>query len=623
MYTARLYARRGLCLLCPPVIAHTMGSSSLKRSRATLEEDDELPARSACCGGDKACDTPPHGPDHRIVYQGALDLALPVPPANKKYRPAATRPLDELSLYSPTPTLSPSLVDMDRFSFPPSPRPILTTALFDLSDWQSLKALHASAMQLFDGEFPSHAAPVLRRVLAECDRFLIVHRDPSIVYAPSIFTPPHTPPQAATSVDHLEHQTSPSALQLDITSTTSLPLPREPVAAFYALYGAALFAFGSLVAREPSIATPQDFPNSGFYFGRALDVLDYGENHPRRSMTAQSDRDSRVESFDLAITYGRTLLYLAAEHVRADIDRTVNAAPLWPADSPFALRQLPIPPRRLSLASLGAPGIFALAADQLLRAFLHMPHAGYTSSTSSARRCHPLFKTCKCPVNLLEHERPFPRCRLFNSVGNDVLRIAASLPRAQDRKKWALWAEVNAFKQMLWESEADGWQTVREISRGKCRLLAARACLGKSRSRRVCASPPTQPPKQPKGWTIDPHVPNQLSSSHTAVEHLSKAVSPQRPDPAAQQEARALLAEAHSLLCVKTRGDVDLDVSALPCAIVSGPLLSPRWSCVKLAQAHVRTRRYPSTRSTPPVDPCPGSSPCLHVMSCSRPLASP
>jgi len=278
-------------------------------------------------------------------------------------------------------------------------------------------------------------------------------------------------------------QSSPSALQLEFLPPPPLPKQqREPVIAFYALYGAALFAFGSLIARDPSLVTPQDVPSAGFYFGRALDVLDYGENHPRRT-TSASDSDSRAENFELAITYGRTLLYLVAEHVRVDIDLTVNAAPLWPADSPFAPAQLPIPPRRLSLPALGAPGILALAADQLLRAFLHMPHSGYTSSSvsaasSSMRRCHPLFKTCACPRHVPERERPFPRCRTLNSVGHDVLRVAGSLPNPEDRKKWALWADGNAFGQMRWEPEAGGWETVRELARGRCRLLASRACIG-------------------------------------------------------------------------------------------------------------------------------------------------
>lgn len=314
------------------------------------------------------------------------------------------------------------------------------------------------------GTNPLDALPLLRRVLRECERFLSIYRDPSVVYAPPPLYSPLPSPPALLTPDVLashdweadEQLSSPSALLLALQPPSDPSRPPEPVTAFYTIYGSALFSFGTLIVHDPSIVQPDEVPAPSYYFARALDVMEVGENHPRRTK-----QDGAVtEDFRLALSCGRTLIYLAEERVSGQPQRPVPAFAdtLWPSDSPFSAKSLPFPPRRLSLPRLGPSGILSLAVDQLMRGFLHMPHT----------HKHPLPNS---------PNSNFPRCRTLHAIGSEMLRVASKLPVAGDRKQWALWADRNAFAQMTFEAEAAQWVPQVALARGKCCLVAAKASL--------------------------------------------------------------------------------------------------------------------------------------------------
>ncbi|KZV96804.1 hypothetical protein EXIGLDRAFT_732372 [Exidia glandulosa HHB12029] len=395
----------------------------------------------------------------------------------------------------------------------------------DMDDWNALKELHALAIEVYEGTSPLDALPLLRRVLRESERFLSIYRDPSLVYAPApVYSPRPSPPALPTSDALLSHDwdnddafSSPSSLLLTLEPTTDPSRPPEPITAFYTIYGSALFAFGTLIIRDPTIVQSDEVPTPGYYFARALDVMEVGENHPRRAR-----QDGTVpEDFRLALTCGRTLVYLAEERLSGQPQRTLPAYAdtLWPAESPFSAKSLPFPPRRLSLPRLGPSGILSLAVDQLMRGFLHMPH------------------THKQPLPNSPNSN-FPRCRTLHTIGSEMLAIASKLPAASDRKQWAMWADRNAFAQMTFEADAEPWRPQLALARGKCCMVAAKASLHTLSSQLASGTPSALDTTE---------VADCADLLNKTVRHLTLA-SHTEDAPAVAQEARTLLLEAHEML---------------------------------------------------------------------------
>lgn len=406
---------------------------------------------------------------------------------------------------------------------------------FDLNDWHALKVLHAQAIELYEGPNAFNALPVLRRVLRECERCLSIYPDPSVVYVPPLYSPQPSPPVSTPSLlpphewSPDEPISSPSSLLLAFEPTNDPSRPPEAITAFYTIYGSALFSFGTLILQDPGVVRPDEVPTPVYYFGRALDVMEMGENHPRRT----KQDDAVPEDFLLALTSGRTLLYLAEERVNGQPQRTSRAFvdSLWPSDSPFAANFLLFPPRRLSLPRLGPSDILSLAVDELMRGFLHMPHTHRNSQPNS-------------------HSTSFPRCRTIFTIGSEMLRVASKLPVAADRKQWALWADRNAFAQMTFEPEVEQWGPRLLVARGKCCLLAAKASLHILNNELAAGA-------------VDPdNVADCADELNKAVAHLQQALTYHAN---AAQEAQSLLAEAHDLLSAVPRQplppDSAMDVS--------------------------------------------------------------
>ncbi|EJD41801.1 hypothetical protein AURDEDRAFT_115371 [Auricularia subglabra TFB-10046 SS5] len=394
-----------------------------------------------------------------------------------------------------------------------------------LDDWNALKELHALAMELYEGPNPLDALPLLRRVLRECERFLSIFRDPSVLYAPpSVYTPRTSPPliippdalpTAEWNFD--EPHSPPSALLLALEPAVDPSQPPEAVTAFYTVYGSALFSFGTLIAQDPSVIQSDEVPDPSYYYGRALDVFEVGENHPRRV----KQEEAVAEDYRLALTCGRVLVHLAEERVSGQPQRPAPAFTdtMWPPDSPFSPQTFPFPPRRLSLPRIPPSDILSLAVDQLMRGFLHMPHT----------HRHPLPNSPNAN---------FPRCRTLHTTGSDVLRVAAKLPRASDRKHWALWADRNVFGQMAFEAEAAQWSSQVSIARGKCCLLAAKASFSMLCSELESGSTATLDAAE---------VSDCVDHLNKAVQHLNRAASDVTHSEIAEA-ARSLLREAQEML---------------------------------------------------------------------------
>lgn len=327
-----------------------------------------------------------------------------------------------------------------------------------------LTAPFTSLTSRISGLNPLDALPLLRRVLRECERFLTIYRDPSIVYAPQpVYSPLPSSPEVIAHDTHGTHEwdledevSSPSTLLLALEPAGDPSKPPETVTAFYTIYGTALFSFGTLILQDPTTVRPDEVPAPAYYFGRALDVMEVGENHPRRG----NQEGAVTEDFRLALSCGRTLMYLAEDRLNGQPQRATPsyADTLWPPGSPFSAKSLPFPPRRLSLPRMGPSAILSLAVDQLIRGFLHMPHT----------QKHPLPNS---------PNSNFPRCRTLHTIGCEMLRIASKLPAASDRKRWALWADRNAFAQMTFEADAGEWAPQVSLARGKSCLEAAKASL--------------------------------------------------------------------------------------------------------------------------------------------------
>ncbi|TFK73732.1 hypothetical protein BDN72DRAFT_875631 [Pluteus cervinus] len=205
----------------------------------------------------------------------------------------------------------------------------------DNDDWEDLKELFGKAAEQYESDDVSEALPLLRGVIHECHRFLLIYEDPSVLFTKPHATPP--PPEiptvsptarefgryASTGVMTTNPISSPFSRQilpshrLTVSSThTSKVEPTctcgELPTAFHAILGTALFLFGNLIAQEPSLALDGE-PNSPMpYWLAALDVFETGDNLPSRTSGRHTDLP---EDWRMAIVWGRTLVCIADELV--------------------------------------------------------------------------------------------------------------------------------------------------------------------------------------------------------------------------------------------------------------------------------------------------------------------
>ncbi|KAJ7443052.1 hypothetical protein B0H11DRAFT_2093240 [Mycena galericulata] len=164
-----------------------------------------------------------------------------------------------------------------------------------VEDWEDLKELFAHAAEQYECDDVNEALPLLRGVIHECHRFLLLYEDPSVLFAEP------------------NHPRSKSPKSISISPSTQPPQKckcKESPTAFHAILGAALFLFGNLIAQDASLALSDEPSSPATYWLTALDVFETGENLPRRT----SGRGCQApEDWRMAIIWGRTFLCVADE----------------------------------------------------------------------------------------------------------------------------------------------------------------------------------------------------------------------------------------------------------------------------------------------------------------------
>ncbi|KAJ7626329.1 hypothetical protein DFH06DRAFT_1007538 [Mycena polygramma] len=273
-----------------------------------------------------------------------------------------------------------------------------------LEDWDDLKDLFARAAEQYENDDVNQALSLLRSVIHESARFLMLYEDPSVLIAePRKKSPPRT------------------------TISPSVPKKKckckESPTAFHALLGTALFLFGNLLAQDPTLALP-DEPSAPTYWFAALDVFESGECLPSRVSGRGCEAQ---EDWRMAVIWGRTLLCVAdAALTLQRLTPPVAPEPKWspPPSSPFAAIAMRRPPasRRTDLASAAPHDLFVVAVDHFSRGIFHMPHALCEAAAGAV------------PV-------PFNRASELFTIAREVLALAERLPDPIDRMRWAAWAE--------------------------------------------------------------------------------------------------------------------------------------------------------------------------------------
>ncbi|KAJ7228873.1 hypothetical protein GGX14DRAFT_692753 [Mycena pura] len=317
-----------------------------------------------------------------------------------------------------------------------------------VEDWEDLKELFARAAEQYDNDDVHEALPLLRGVIHECHRFLLLYEDPSVLFA--------EPTRRSKSPEPIS--VSPSSKQPQKCKC------RESPTAFHAILGTSLFLFGSLLAQDASLAVADEPTNPATYWLAALDVFETGENLPSRT----SGRGCQYpEDWRMAIVWGRTLLAVADEVVKREHSTTLlpplPPEPKWPnpAASPFAAIAMRRPPasRRITLTTTAPHDLLLLAMDQFTRGIFHMPHPAHAADDAPA-----------------DAARPFSRATELFTIAREVLALAERLPAPAERTRWATWAD-SVLQQMDLEGDTarDEWRGPVTRARGRCWLVVGTA----------------------------------------------------------------------------------------------------------------------------------------------------
>lgn len=504
----------------------------------TYDDDDRYSSSSSSSSKRRRC-------------SGAFDAFADSRPPSPRTRPASVPPLlSDLPYHAthPRPPPQPRVavvrtLMLDLVS--PSPSSISShhhhhkgkqPSTADYEDWENLKLLYARAQERYDGpsstaispipecsssppaDDVTQALPLLRAVVRECHRFLIVHPDPSVVYSDP-HPPPRTSPGTVTPTDAWAHDVS-AALRAGpktrcvprrsslFRSSRRRRRPKERPGAFHALFGSTLFFLGNLVAQDPSIPLSDEPKAASDYWLAALDVFQTGENLPALTggTTAHASGFADLtEDWRMAVTWGRTLvcladeklthsLRLAKERATGDFCVLPSASPFsltepkWAKDSPFAAIASSRPPvsRRVTLYSATAHDVMVLAMDQFSRGIFHMPHVTYPASHNPASSvslpagsllASPLLTRQTSPPQLTAAGVPeFSRPRELFTIASEVLGVAERLPDGAQRAYWAGWAD-SVFTQMEMEAAHghEAWRAPVTAARGRCWLVMGSA----------------------------------------------------------------------------------------------------------------------------------------------------
>ncbi|KAJ7152324.1 hypothetical protein C8R43DRAFT_886382 [Mycena crocata] len=323
-----------------------------------------------------------------------------------------------------------------------------------VEDWEDLKELFGRAAEQYESDDVNEALPLLRGVIHECHRFLLLYEDPSVLFAE-----PNRP-----------RSKSPEPVAMSPSTKPKKKCKcKESPTAFHAILGTALFLFGNLIAQDSSLALPDEPSTPATYWLAALDVFETGENLPSRTSGRGCEA---AEDWRMAIVWGRTLLCVADEALSLSLEREKSESPLaaptpeprWPspAASPFAAIAMRRPPtsRRISLATAAPHDLLLLAMDQFTRGIFHMPHPTHAPVDESQP----------------DSARPFSRAKELFTIACEVLALAERLPVAGERMRWATWAD-SILNQMDMEGDTarDAWRGLVTRARGRCWLVVGTA----------------------------------------------------------------------------------------------------------------------------------------------------
>ncbi|KAJ7762023.1 hypothetical protein DFH07DRAFT_814999 [Mycena maculata] len=341
--------------------------------------------------------------------------------------------------YSPEPSGS-CCGDMDASD----PAPETETKV---EEWEDLKELFGRAADQYECDDVNEALPLLRGVIHQCHRFLLLYEDPSVLFA-----------------EPRSRSKSPEPVSISPSNKPRKKCKcKESPTAFHAILGTSLLLFGNLIAQDPSLALPDEPTTAATYWLAALDVFETGENLPSRT----SGRGCEApEDWRLAIVWGRTLLCIADEVLTLASDPSAPPPPpetKWPspAASPFAAIAMRRPPtsRRISLATAVPHDLLLLAMDQFTRGIFHMPHPAHDDAAASDPQA-----------------RPFSRAKELFTIAREVLALAERLPVPAERTRWAAWAD-NVLNQMDMEGDTARaeWRGPVTRARGRCWLVVGTA----------------------------------------------------------------------------------------------------------------------------------------------------
>ncbi|KAJ6624873.1 hypothetical protein B0H10DRAFT_2162006 [Mycena sp. CBHHK59/15] len=328
-------------------------------------------------------------------------------------------------------------------------------------DWDDLKELFARAADQYECDDVTEALPLLRGVIHECHRFLVLYEDPSV-----LFSEPVRPRSKSPDVLTPTPETKPKKCKC-----------RESPTAFHAILGTALFLFGNLIAQDPALALPDEPCTPAPYWLAALDVFETGENLPSRTSGRGCEAQ---EDWRMAIVWGRTLVCVADEAVslqNAGAPAPAGPEAKWPPESPFAAIAMRRPPasRRISLATAAPHELLLLAMDQFTRGIFHMPHPQHLSPSSSAS-VQQLESGSSAGTGDPAAPPPFSRAKELFTIASEVLALAERLPAPLERQRWAQWAD-SVFNQMDLEGDTahDAWRGPITRARGRCWLVVGTA----------------------------------------------------------------------------------------------------------------------------------------------------
>ena len=182
-------------------------------------------------------------------------------------------------------------------------------------------------------------------------------------------------------------------------------------------------------------------------------MFDAGDNLPSHTDGATLSTTDHPDDWRMPIAWGRTLVALAHHLTKlkgaphSPLSPSSPSSPVSPSLQRFAQRS-PL----AAIAAMHTPGfahrahaheLLTLAADQFSRGIFHMPHT------------------------------PPRQSELF-TLASEVLLVAERLDGAEERRRWAAWADA-VFNQMHMEADVDAWRTRVVVARGRCSLAIGSA----------------------------------------------------------------------------------------------------------------------------------------------------